>query len=59
MLRDIRHKELLPNHQKKTLRIDAINFFNSLSKLTEFEIDTILHTCKSVMFYDNTMWKKN
>ena len=50
-------KNFYPTIKRKHL-IDAINFSNSYSRFTEFEIETIMHTCKSVMFYDNNMWKK-
>ena len=39
--------------------MDAINFSISYSKFTDFQIDVVMHTCKSVMFYDNIMWKQS
>ena len=38
--------------------MDAINYSISYSKFTDFQIDVVMHTCKSVMFHDSTMCKK-
>ena len=56
MLRELRQKNFYPTIKRKHL-LDVINFCNSYSKFTQFKIDTFMHTCKSAMFYDKTMWK--
>ena len=51
-------KSFYPTIKRKHL-IDAINFSEPYSKFSDFETDVILHTCKSIMFYDHNMWKKS
>ena len=51
-------KNFYPSIKRKHL-LNAIKFSSKFSKFTDQEVGLIMHTCKSVLCYDNKVWKKS
>ena len=44
----------------KSILLDALSFAKKFISITDAEVETIIHSCKTILCYDNSIWvKKN